>query len=263
MPRGIRKNSTRSIPSREWLERQYVVNGLTNRQIAALTGYSLGGMSNLIWRLGLRAGGPGFRQRLDLDRETLYQLHVVEGLTAVRIAARLGCNNGTISRYIRRWGLDPGRRLVNIPRTPPVDRDALWKMYWVEQLSIRQIGQRFGVTATTARRWFELYDVVRRKWNGGEVHRVYARGPESRRDGQEFSRTQREAIFRRDDSLCQMPGCGSAEALEANHILPVKYGGTNAQHNGITLCHSCHASIYRREIDFKVLFDGIVKAKAG
>lgn len=60
-----------------------------------------------------------------------------------------------------------------------------------------------------------------------------------------------------------MPGCGSIEQLEANHILPVKYDGTNALTNGITLCRSCHVSIYKREMDFKVLFDQIVKANTG
>src|SRR6267142_1884160 len=109
MPSSIRKNSTRPIPSREWLSQRFLVDGLTTQQIANLTGYTLGGMSNLIWRLGLRSGGAGARQRLDITRDALYQMHVVEGLTAVRIAARLGCNNGTISRYIKRWGLDPGR----------------------------------------------------------------------------------------------------------------------------------------------------------
>lgn len=245
--------------SREWLEQKYLVEGLTVVQLAALTGYSSGGLSLALMRIGLIKGGRGAAQRLDISRDLLYQLHVVEGLTAVKIAARLGCHNGTISRRIKQFGLDPGRVLVNIKTQPPVDRDALWKLYWVDQLSLSQIGAQYGVKSTTARRWFEQYDIPRRRWNGGEVHRTYVRNPNRLvRNLHEFSNDEREAIQKRDGYRCRMPGCENTEYLEVNHILPIKFGGSHDLANGITLCHSCHASIYRREMDFKTLFDELV-----
>lgn len=261
MPKGIRKGSTRPIPTREWLEQKYVVEGLTNKQIGEATGYTLGGISNLIWRYGLRVGGAGSRQRLDISRDLLYQMHVVEGLTAVKIAARLGCNHGTISRRIKKFGLNPGRPLVNARVNPPMSRDELWKLYWVDELSLSRIGALYGVVATTVRRWFDHHDVPRRRWHGGDFHRVYVRSDKrSIRDQHEFSVDEREAIRRRDGYQCRMPGCGSTEYLEVNHILPIKFGGSHDLANGITLCHSCHASIYRREMSFKVLFDEIIQA---
>lgn len=262
MPRGAKPNSNQ--PSREWLEQKYVVEGLTNKQIADLTGYSLGGISNLIWRLGLRVGGAGARQRFDISRDLLYQLHVVEGLTAVKIAARLGCHNSLISRKIKSFGLDPGRPLVNAKVSPPASRDTFWKLYWVDQLSLSQIGVKYGFRSSTAARWFIRLDIPRRRWNGGDgAYRTYVRSPDRTvRDQHEFSNTEREAIQKRDGYRCQMPGCAGTERLEANHILPIKFGGSHDLANGITLCHSCHASIYRREMDFKVLFDSIVQANS-
>lgn len=260
MPKGRPKNSTRPIPTREWLERKYLIEGWTTVQVAEAAGYSSGGMSLLLMRLGLTKGGKGASQRLSIDRDTLYQLHVVEGLTAVRIAARMGCNNGTISRYIKRWGLDPQRPLVNVRAVPPMTRDELWKAYWVDMQSLSAIGRRFGTTPTTVGRWMRQHDIPRRRWNGGGFTRTYVRGEGARRNGKNFSASQREAIFRRDGYRCQMPGCESTEHLEANHVLPVRYGGGYERHNGVTLCHQCHASILNREMDFKVLFDEIVRA---
>lgn len=263
MPKGVRKNNPRTIPERDWLEQKFVIEGLTTRQIAAMTGYSNGGMSNLLWRFGLRAGGAGSRQKIDIDRDRLYQMHVVEGLTAVRIAAMLGVHNGTISKYISRYGLDPGRPLVNARSEPPADRDSLWKMYWVDGMSLRQIGTTLRASASTVARWFDRLDIPKRKWNGGEFARTYVRSETSRRDGKEFSGYQRARIIRRDGGRCQMPGCRSTLGLEVNHILPVEYGGEAVDENGITLCRPCHASIRRREMGFKVLFDQIVKRNSG
>lgn len=245
--------------SREWLEQKYLVEGLTVAQLAALTGYSPGGLSLALMRIGLVKGGRGSAQRLGISRDFLHHLHVVEGLTAVGIAARLGCHNGTISRRIKQYGLDPGRSLVNAKKDPPLSRNQLWKLYWVDGLSLSGIASKFGYQAATARRWFLQYDIPRRRWFGGEVHRTYQRDPNrSRREGHAFSNEEREAIRERDGYRCRMPGCGNTEHLEVNHILPIKFGGSHDLNNGITLCHDCHASIYRREMDFKTLFDELI-----
>jgi transposase len=214
--------------SREWLEQKYLVEGLTVIQLAELTGYSPGGLSLALMRIGVTKGGRGSAQRLDVSRDVLYQLHVVEGLTAVKIAGRLGCNHGTISRLIRKFDLDPGRPLVNAKATPPASRDALWKLYWVDELSLSQIGKRFGAQGSTVGRWLRQCDIPRRRWNGGDFRRSYTRDPNrSIREQHEFSNEERAAIQKRDSYRCRMPGCGSAEYLEVNHILPIKFGGSH------------------------------------
>lgn len=51
----------------------------------------------------------------------------------------------------------------------------------------------------------------------------------------------REAIFARDDHICQIQGprC-TGVATEVDHIKPLKMGGSNQHHNLRALCHSCH-----------------------
>jgi transposase len=245
-------------PTREWLVQKYVVENLSSAEICELTGYSKGGLQKLIREYRLERKGRSL-PKLNVSKEELYQLHVVEGLTAVRIAQKFGCHNSTISRLIKEYELDPERPLVNIPATPPLTRDELWKMYWVDQMSTQKIADHFEVSKSTAQRWFKMLEVSTRKWNGGEVKRTYVRTyTKANRFGQEFNAQERERIMQRDGMKCRMPGCSSKSNLEVHHIIPIEHDGTNALDNGITLCHKCHESIRRRELQFVTLFQELL-----
>lgn len=255
-PRG--KTRREFTPSREWMIEHYVNGDMTGTQVRELTGYSKSGFQHLLKVYGLEGKGTSL-PKLQITREELYQMHVIEGLTAVKIAAKLGCHNSAISRLIKQYKLDPERQLVNIPMTPPLSHDELWKLYWVDNKSAGEIATRYGVARATALRWFRYYDIPRRKWNGGEVKRTYVRNPNANnRDGKEFNAQERERIFQRDKYRCQMPGCDCAERLEVHHIIPIKYGGDNALNNGITLCYWCHEKIKYHELEFASLFKSIV-----
>ncbi|GAC1589055.1 MAG: hypothetical protein NVS4B1_33370 [Ktedonobacteraceae bacterium] len=245
-------------PTKEWLIENYINGELTGTQVRELTGYSKSGFWHLLETYGLDGKGHSL-PKSEITYEELYQLHVVEGLTAVKIAAKYNCHNSTVSRLIKQYELDPGRQLVNIPVSPPYTRDELWKLYWVDELSAGDIARMNEVSRSTALRWFNQLDVPRKKWNGGEVHRTYVRSAEPRnRNGYEFCAQEREKIFKRDGYTCRMPGCKSVEQLEVHHITPIKYGGTNAFLNGITLCHSCHDHIRYRELDFVTLLQDLL-----
>jgi hypothetical protein len=250
-------------PDREWLYQKYVIENLSSAQICELTGYSRHGLGRLIREYELERKGQS-RPKLEITRDELYQLHVVEGLTAVKIAARLGCNHATISRLIKQYQLDPGRPLVNERMIPPISHDELWKLYWVDQLSTAGIAARYGVRKELVRRWCNILDVPRRKWNGPDVYPTFVRPRTSdapdKRDGREFNASERNHILTRDGWQCRMPGCSCTEAwrLEVHHIIPVKSGGGNALDNGVTLCTACHDSILNRETDFTTLFQALV-----
>jgi len=57
---------------------------------------------------------------------------------------------------------------------------------------------------------------------------------------QEFNRNEalKERIRTRDRYTCQW--CGAKEVKDVDHIVPVKYGGSNADVNLQVLCHSCN-----------------------
>jgi transposase len=244
-------------PTSDWLREKYVVEGLSTAQICEMTGYSAPGLLRLMREYGIERQGQSL-PKLDISREELYELHVVQGLTAVRIAARLGCHNATISRLIRQYQLDPGRPLVNARKEPPLTREELWKLYWVDGLSAGSIAKRYHVSVGTVRRWFHRREIEMRAWNGGDFSRTYTRSQAINRNNHEFSTAERDRIIQRDGNLCRMPGCGKSQRLEVHHILPIKAGGSHDVENGITLCHDCHESILGREMGFVLLFQELV-----
>lgn len=77
--------------------------------------------------------------------------------------------------------------------------------------------------------------------------------------------TWRDAVYRRDGMRCQMPGCdGSDRRLHAHHIQ--RYTDRPslrfAESNGITLCKTCHDSIYKREDEYEERFLAIVRERS-
>lgn len=74
-------------------------------------------------------------------------------------------------------------------------------------------------------------------------------------------RLWREAVFKRDDFTCKMPGCGiRGGRLNANHIK--KFADFPELRfdvrNGIALCEPCHKKIMWREAEFEPLFISVL-----
>ena len=71
---------------------------------------------------------------------------------------------------------------------------------------------------------------------------------------QDFSKRQKEAIFRRDDYRCVICGKGNEHGLEihANHIRPQEYAGYARIENGQTRC-----------AEHRILKDRLVQTESG
>jgi len=55
----------------------------------------------------------------------------------------------------------------------------------------------------------------------------------------------RDEALKRDGHRCTQ--CGSKDDLEVHHRVPIAAGGTNAEDNLTTLCHTCHVAIHAEE----------------
>jgi len=75
----------------------------------------------------------------------------------------------------------------------------------------------------------------------------------------------RDAVYKRDKYKCQMPGCTRKKAsLNAHHIQrwaefpELRF----VVSNGITLCRTCHRSIWGRENEYETTFRNIINSKS-
>lgn len=62
----------------------------------------------------------------------------------------------------------------------------------------------------------------------------------------EFTNKQRRELLRHAGGQCQM--CGATENLQADHVVPIWNGGTNALDNGQILCRPCHNQKTRADV---------------
>lgn len=94
------------------------------------------------------------------------------------------------------------------------------------------------------------------RWKGGItplMHRI--------RDSKTF-KNWRQAVFSRDCYTCMLCGDSSGGNLQAHHIEPMKFHHNDLLmydvNNGITLCKTCHTSVYYKEEMFADTFKELI-----
>jgi excisionase family DNA binding protein len=114
------------------------------------------------------------------SRAELRRLYEQQRLTPAEIGERLGASGRTIRTWLQQAGiaLRPGweRRRRHLP---PADTE-LRRCYHEEGLTITQLAARYGVSATTVRRWLDNGGIPRRAAgrssrapSGEELRRLY------------------------------------------------------------------------------------------
>lgn len=90
------------------------------------------------------------------DRETVYDLYINQKLSTSKIADRLGCEDATIQKWLRRHDID-GRTETWYPRLK--DPDWFHEKYVVEGKSADEIGDIVGCTRQTVATWRDNHGI--------------------------------------------------------------------------------------------------------
>jgi transposase len=110
----------------------------------------------------------------------LRRLYQLERLAAVEIGERLGVSGRTVRGWLRQLGIAPRPRSQRRRRHRPPAPAELGRGYVTDGLSIGQLATRYGVSASTVRRWLAAAGVPRRPAGrqsqaptGAELCRLY------------------------------------------------------------------------------------------
>ena len=142
---------------REVLTDLYLDQGLPVKTVAKiLRVHSVKVMSELR-RHDITFRHKGGRQIDEPQRETLVQLYVTEGFSALRIAKRIGVSDTTMRKLFRKHGIDMRtRKRIDIP-----ERE-LYEMYVAHALPVKDIAEKFGITAGLVYANLRRYGINRR-----------------------------------------------------------------------------------------------------
>lgn len=165
---------------REELERLYVREGKTLREIAER--YGVAKQTVLYWvrKYGLERGLREARLLMwekrkgkveYRDPRWLWERYVVEGKSMARIAEEAGVSPRTVELWLKRYGLARSREEARaaIARTVtgkvPVwqDRGWLFREHVIEGKSAARIARELGVHPQTVRKWLRIHGIRRGK----------------------------------------------------------------------------------------------------
>lgn len=112
------------------------------------------------WKIG-NTGGPTDWRFIDIDRDLLYRMYVDEKKTSTEIGHFLGVDPSVVRRRMNRHGIPrrpAGTGLASRGTVKPT-ADELSGMVYAERLTMREIGEKFGVDKSAVAYWMKGYDL--------------------------------------------------------------------------------------------------------
>jgi transposase len=144
----------------ERLRRLYVDEQMTISQIAASLAVAPQTVHNRLVAAKIPRRPSPSTPRNDITENTIRRLYIDQRCSAAEIASHLGCGTTTVYTRLDRMGVT--RR----PARPRQDNhpgdDELLQLYTTECLSLRQIANRYQVSAQAVHRWITAAGINRR-----------------------------------------------------------------------------------------------------
>lgn len=108
-----------------------------------------------------------------LDKDTLYNLYIVENLTTVEIGALIGKSTSTISQWLRKYDI-PRRDNRSAQRPVEPTKEQLYDLYINQELSIDNIRIQLNTSEISISKLLDKYGIPKRNktekcagWNKG------------------------------------------------------------------------------------------------
>lgn len=254
---------------KETLEKLYITEKKTGKEIAFLYGYSsFQSVYNLLEKFNIpRRDNYEAQNPIEIPKEDLEMLYINFNLSSTDLARAFACSDNTILRLLKKF---------DIPRKQNTWRCAGWNKGIPPLKSIKE---KISVTRkelyrsgelihwNTGRTWnLETKQAIAKalkgrfrgednpNWKGGKSneYKVWRRRINDSLEYREF----RKSIFERDGFTCRLCFKPSNGNLEVHHIYPVEFYPELIMNkdNAITLHHSCHTSIRYREGEYAEQF---------
>lgn len=178
--------------SEEWLEQKYCVEGMTMAEIADECDASYDTIRYYKDKFGIEGRPNGVSvEAYNATEGDLKRMYWDEGLSLKDIGNELNVSQSWVIRKMDEFGIE--RRVSdNEKGTAWKDADRLERMYWDEGMTLEEIGEELGCSASTISGWMQRFDIDREKLPGEKPpsHRITPHGYEEVRtkmDGQQYS----------------------------------------------------------------------------
>jgi len=99
-----------------------------------------------------------------LGRNELYKLYWIENKSLSQIAKMYGVTKPTVIWWMNRYGIARRDRGAagKLRRKPFANRDELFRLYWTENRTLKQVALMYGTHREVVARWMDRYGIARR-----------------------------------------------------------------------------------------------------
>jgi len=177
VPRRAAGPQGKDFPPEEEIRELYWEKGMTLREIGQHYGISENAVYKRMETLGIPRRSTGPRSKNLPSEEELQKLYWEEERTLQEIGDRYKVSADVIRRRMKFLGID--RRAGGGRVREPSSVEELRRLYWDEQLTMREIGERYGVSRQRIHQKMEAFGIPRRSAVEAAKKRFKKQGPDS------------------------------------------------------------------------------------